>query len=63
MKNWKTTALGVLTILGALINSGHEYLSGQPVGIPMLLTGLTTGLGLIHASDAADTAKPEAVKA
>lgn len=47
----KTTILGILTILGGLINAGMDYLGGHPVNVPVLLTAITSGIGLIHASD------------
>lgn len=52
MKNWKTTTLGILTILGTLINAAVAYLHGQHVDVPTTLAGLTGGWGLIHAADA-----------
>ncbi len=52
MQNWKTTTLGILTILGGLVNASIEYLGGKTVSVPTLITTITAGWGLIHASDA-----------
>jgi hypothetical protein len=52
MKNWKTTTLGVLTIVAALSNAGAEYLNGHPINMLTLGAAITAGWGLIHASDA-----------
>ncbi len=55
MKNWKTTAWGVLGII-ALVSSGLvQWHSGQHVDVSSLLTqlaGIATGAGLISAADA-----------
>lgn len=53
MKNWKTTLLGVLTIIGAACGAGVSLLNGNPVDYPSLVAAVTAGWGLIHASDAA----------
>jgi hypothetical protein len=55
MKDWKTTAMGGLTIAGVLIAAALNLLHGQPVNVPVLITGLTTGVGLIKASDSKPT--------
>lgn len=52
MKNWKTTTLGVLTIVAAVSNAGVEYLNGHPVNMLALSAAVAAGWGLIHASDA-----------
>jgi hypothetical protein len=51
MKNWKTTAAGVLTILVGLGTAALNYLHGQPVDVKMLAATVTSGAGLIHAAD------------
>ena len=51
MKQWKTSLAGVLTIIAGLANAGLEYLHGQPVNMTTLLASVTSGIGLIHASD------------
>jgi uncharacterized membrane protein (DUF441 family) len=50
-KDWKTTVAGVLTILVTLGTAGLSYLHGQPINTAVALYGITTGVGLIHASD------------
>lgn len=52
MGSWKTTALGILTIVAALTHAGQAWLSGQPMDFTMLIAALTAGWGLIHAADA-----------
>lgn len=51
MKDWKTTICGILAIVVAVANAGLEYLHGQPVNVPVLFAAVTTGFGLIKASD------------
>ena len=55
MKNWKTTTLGILTLLGALTNAGLEFIKTGSCNLPILLTGLTAGWGLVKAKDAGVT--------
>lgn len=44
IKNWKTTALGVLTIaIGAIL-----YIKGDQTAA---LAAITSGIGLIHSAD------------
>ena len=52
----KTTILGVLTILGAVVGAAKAFLSGAPVDFPTVIAAITAGIGLIHA---ADQKKPE----
>lgn len=55
MSNWKTTSLGVLTILAVAVHVGMQLLQGQmPSQADMTAdaAGLATGWGLIHAADA-----------
>ena len=51
MNNWKTTTLGILTIVGAIVSAGTSLLQGHPVNVPVLFAGITGGWGLIHAAD------------
>jgi hypothetical protein len=51
MKDWKTTVAGVLTIIGTLTNAGLGLLHSQPLNLPVVIAGITTGVGLIHAAD------------
>ena len=52
--SWRTTALGVCTILAALGAAGKALLDGDPntgVDMPVLIAAITAGLGLIMARD------------
>jgi hypothetical protein len=51
MQDWKTTLAGVLTIVITLATAGLAYLHGQPINTASVLTAVTAGVGLIHASD------------
>jgi hypothetical protein len=54
MKSWKTTALGILTVLGALSAAGLALLDGDPETVPnwtAVGTAITAGVGLIFARD------------
>lgn len=51
MKNWKTTILGVLSILAAIIGASITWLKGTQVDMTSLLAAVTAGWGLIHAQD------------
>jgi hypothetical protein len=62
MNNWKTTTLGILTILGGLTNAGVVYLQGNHVDLPTLFAAITAGWGLIHASDSKATSNTEPAK-
>lgn len=54
MKNWKTTLLGILTILATLSAAGINYLkTGQLPDVTALLTGLGAGWALVWAKDPA----------
>jgi hypothetical protein len=50
-KHPKTTILGILTILGAVVTAAISYLNGQHVDSALLLTAITGGWGLITAAD------------
>lgn len=50
--NWKTTTLGVLTIVGAIAHAGVQYFSGQQIDFTVLMAGIAAGWGLFHAADA-----------
>jgi hypothetical protein len=50
--NWKTTLLGVFTILAAVADAGKEFLSNGTLGdIGLLFAAVTAGVGLIVAKD------------
>lgn len=51
MKDWKTSAAGVATILGGLCNAALELYQHKPVNLPVLFSTITAGAGLIKASD------------
>lgn len=51
MKDWKTTAAGVATILVGVLNAGLELYHHQPVNMTVLGAAFASGVGLIHASD------------
>jgi hypothetical protein len=53
MKNWKTTTLGVLGILGIIAQVGTELLnSGHVSNLDAILTQAVMAWGLIAAKDA-----------
>ena len=50
--NWKTTLLGVFTILAAVADAGKEFLANGTLGdIGLLFAAVTAGVGLILAKD------------
>lgn len=50
--NWKTTLLGVFTILAAVADAGKDFLAtGQLGDVGLLFASLTAGIGLILAKD------------
>jgi len=51
MKNWKTTVMGLLLIVGALSGAGYQALSGKPVDTAAVAAAIVTGLGLLVAKD------------
>lgn len=53
MKNPKTTTLGILTIVGALVGGVVAFLNGHldSAAITAAMAGITAGLGLIHGVD------------
>lgn len=63
MRNWKTTSLGIITIAIALAEAVKALLDNDPntnVNFPVLIATITSGWGLIHASDAKPTPAPSA---
>ena len=61
LANWKTSLLGILLILGSLINAGIEYLKTGSLSLGTLqATGaaFTGGMGLLHSADANPTPPP-----
>jgi hypothetical protein len=52
MKSWKTTAAGILTLVGCVATAGLLALKGQyEAAIAALSTGIPSGIGLIAARD------------
>lgn len=51
MKHPKTTVLGILTILGAVIHAAVAMLNGQALPVTELAGAITAGCGLIFAAD------------
>lgn len=54
MKSWKTTLLGILTILGAAVTAAIALLDTNPATNPdmaQLWLAITAGIGLIAAKD------------
>lgn len=49
--SWRTTSLGVLSILSAVIGAGQSYLSGHSVDFASVLAAVVAGIGLIKAAD------------
>jgi hypothetical protein len=51
--NWKTTLLGVATILAAVGTAGKTYLAtGTIPDLGAVIAAITAGIGLIAAKDA-----------
>ena len=53
MKNWKTTTLGILTIVGAMVAAAQAALQTGHFDWGAIAPQLTAGWALIHAADAA----------
>lgn len=52
MRNWKTTLLGVLTIIASLSTAGREFLAnGSVPDLGLIGASLLAGWGLIAAKD------------
>jgi len=52
MRNWKTTLLGVLTIIASLSTAGREFLAnGSIPDLGLITASLLAGWGLIVAKD------------
>jgi hypothetical protein len=47
----KTTVLGILSILGALVGAATAFFSGHPVDFASLAAAVMAGVGLIAAKD------------
>ena len=51
MSSWRTTTLGILTILSTSCNIGMGMINGTPVDWPSAIAAITAGIGLITARD------------
>jgi hypothetical protein len=49
------TVLGILTILGGLVNAGIQYLNTKSVDLAILLTTVSAGIGMIMAKGGSST--------
>jgi len=58
MKNWKTTLLGICTVLTALASAGKLIAAGNIAAVDWTTTGtaVSAGIGLIFAQDSKPTA-------
>jgi hypothetical protein len=52
LKDMKTTILGILTIVAAVVNSAIALLNGQNVDFGVTIAAITAGVGLLKAADA-----------
>jgi hypothetical protein len=51
-KDMKTTILGILTIIAAVVNAAVALLNGQNVDFGATIAAITAGIGLLKAADA-----------
>lgn len=52
MRNWKTTSIGILTIIIALATGAKEYLSTDSLpDLGLIITSVLAGWGLVQAKD------------
>jgi predicted anti-sigma-YlaC factor YlaD len=52
MRNYKTTILGVLTVIIALATGAKEYLQTDSLAhLPVVVMAILAGLGLVEAKD------------
>ena len=52
MRNWKTTSLGILTIIVALATGAKEYLATDSLpDFGLIVTSILAGWGLVQAKD------------
>jgi len=58
----KTTTLGILTILAALVHAAVQYESKQPMDTTTLFAGVSAGIGLIMAKDASTHSTVEQIQ-
>jgi hypothetical protein len=58
MKNWKTTATGIIAIITAVLGGASAVIAGHAPDWTAIIGAVIAGVGLIHAQDAAPTPKP-----
>ena len=52
MRNWKTTSIGILTILVAVATGAKEYLATDTLpDLGLIVTSILAGWGLVQAKD------------
>lgn len=51
MKSWKTTVMGVLAILGAIISAATGLINGTVIDWTAVMAAILAGIGLIFAKD------------
>jgi hypothetical protein len=51
MASWRTTAMGILAVLSAIIGAVQGLISGTPVDWQAVITAIIAGIGLIAAKD------------
>ena len=47
----KTTILGILTIVGAVVSAATQFLSSGTIDLLIIAPAITAGVGLIKAKD------------
>jgi len=57
MKSWKTTVMGILAVLSAIIGAAQGIIGGAPVDWTTVITAIFAGIGLITAKDSGVTGK------
>jgi len=51
MQSWRTTVLGILTIVGVVTGAAISFMNGHTPDLTAVSAGITTGVGLILAAD------------
>jgi len=52
MRNWKTTTIGILTMLIAIASGAKEYLTTDQIpDLALIITSVLAGWGLVQAKD------------
>lgn len=63
--NWKTTGIGVLLVVGSIVEIAYMMIEGKPVEkaeVKAVLASLLGGIGLLAAGDADKSQSKEAAK-